>query len=219
MRKFNFAVILIFVFCVGIFSQTYETLPCPKVSLIGPTGIPSRGGSIFYSASVDKNSKNFNLKYIWTVAGANILAGQNTDTINITLDNFSERILVILKIEGLPNQCLKTISEGFYIDAPSRPVKIEELEIPISKTNNIKNPSIVDALQNDPSAQLYVIIYLKNKTTKKIATRREQQILKFLTEKNEIGMEKITILKGVANKEQAQFWIVPAGVKPPVPEN
>ena len=76
-----------------------------------------------------------------------------------------------------------------------------------------------DALQNDPSAQLYVIIYLKTKTLQKTALRREQEILKFLTEKNKITKQRITILKTFADKDQAQFWIVPAGATPPLPEN
>ena len=125
-----------------------------------------------------------------------------------------------VKVEGLPENCDNMFSESVHPGSPALPIiKIDEFEIPISKDNNVKNQSMIDALQNNPSAQLYVIIYLKNKTTQKTAIRKGQQILKFLTEKNEIARERITILKGVADKEQARFWIVPAGVTPPVPEN
>ena len=34
-----------------------------------------------------------------------------------------------------------------------------------------------------------------------------------------LAKERITILKTFADKDQAQFWIVPAGATPPLPEN
>ena len=153
------------------------------------------------------------------VSGGEILEGQGTNFIKVLLENPGRGLTANVKIEGLPENCENTFSETAYFESPPSIIKVEQFALPISKDNNIKNQSMFDALQNDPSAQLYVIIYLRSKTLQKTAIRREREIIKFLTEKNEIAKKRITILKTFADKDQAQFWIVPAGATPPLPEN
>ncbi len=219
MRKLNLAAILIFVFCAGIFSQTNEILPCPKISLIGPNGFPHQGELMFYNAEVNNYSAKSDIKYIWKVSGGKILKGQDTNVIAIKLDNPVERLLVTLEIQGLPENCSKTISESAFIETPSMPILIEELSAPFSKTNNFKNSRIYEAVAEEPSAQLYVILYLKGSTTRKTAASKEREIINFLTGKNEIVRDRIVIVKAVLDTEMVQFWLVHPGVMPPVPEN
>ena len=187
MREFNSTAILLFIFCICIFPQTNQTLPCPKISVTGPAYVPKPDEPITFFASVGENIKNFNVRYLWMVSGGEILEGQGTNFIKVLLENPGRGLTANVKIEGLPENCENTFSETAYFESPPSIIKVEQFALPISKDNNIKNQSMFDALQNDPSAQLYVIIYLKSKTLQKTAIRREREIIKFLTEKNEIS--------------------------------
>lgn len=73
--------------CIGAVAQTNETLTCPTILLNGPSGFPIPDELIKYSVSLSEDAKNFDLKYVWTVSGGEILEGQGTPFIKTTCQN------------------------------------------------------------------------------------------------------------------------------------
>ena len=134
-------------------------------------------------------------------------------------ENPEHSILVNVEIKGLPENCENTASELMNYELPQQPEKIFESSLNNDKLLKVKNDVIVDFLKTDPSAQLFVLFYFKKNSPQKSTERKMRQIENYLVNVNKIDKERITKLKAFTKKQEfVQFWLVPSGVMPPVPE-
>lgn len=208
---------LISMCCISAFAQTNETLLCPTISIYGPMSFPNPDEPITYTALVGKDAEKYDIKYVWTVSGGEILEGQGTSVIKTTWKNSKNRFVATVKIEGLPEHCDNTRSEVMHYTPAPEPIKFAEFLLPI--TDKSKNYKLIETLQDDPSTQLYVIFYFKKNSAQKSMDQKIQQVVNYLIGENKIGKERITKVKAYSDKKEfIQFWLIGSGVMPPVPE-
>lgn len=215
MSTLLYAFILVFTFFFCAFAQTSKTLPCPKINLFGPASAPSPNEVISYSVSIETKEIDSKVEYIWAVSHGKIIEGQDTQNIKIELQPSDGGLTVTVEVKGLPISCPNTSSETMIIDPIPQAEKIDEFSGSISKIQNRKSEKLIKALQDDPTAQIYVFFSTGKNISPRATKKKSQEISKLLVRENGIEVERITIVEIPSNKELTQFWIVPAGSAPP----
>lgn len=218
MRKLLFASIFIFSFSFIAFGQVS---PCPVINLIGPASVPEPNGSAIFSVFVLKDPKDplglykgeEELEYIWTVEKGKIIGGQGTPSITIEVDSqLSSRATI--EVEGLPKHCQNKATEIIWADKSPEAVFIEEFSTSAPQLDKSKLDNLIVALKDDLTTTAYIIIYADEKTSPKKLRQKEQQIRKYLLDKNHQA-NRIVIVNGGKGKDLIRLFIVPQGAQPP----
>lgn len=102
-----------------------------------------------------------------------------------------------------------------YHTPPLQAEKIDEFFGDVSESENSRIDKLIKAIQDDPSAQLFVIIGFQKKTLLKKQTKKEKEIFNLLVKENRISADQIVIKRKFSEKESVQFWLVPTGATPP----
>lgn len=180
-------------------------------------GFPKSDEPITYNVSVGENVEKYDIKYVWTVSGGEIIEGQGTSVIKTTWKNPKSSFVATVKNEGLPEHCDNIRSEVVNYDPAPEPIKFAEFSLPM--TDKGKNHKLLETLQDDPSTQLFVIFYFKKNSSQKSIGQKIQEVENYLINENKIDKERITKVKAFTEKQEfVQFWLVTSGVMPPVPE-
>lgn len=214
MRHLSFVSVLVLILSFATFAQTNETLPCPEFSLEIPGDLGISNEPIIYSATVGKEIENYNVKYNWTVINGKIIEGQGSLTIKV-LPNY--RVIdfkVTLEVAGLPKDCPNVASEATHLDYAPPALLLGEIPISTSQIEKTELFEKLITLDNDPTAQLYIIFRHKRNTSPKSVRRTEQKLFDSLI-KAGIQKDRITFVKDSVTDESIQFWLVPAGAENP----
>lgn len=113
-------VFLIIICCLAFQINTYaqaENLPCPKISVIGPSTIvdPTSREPATYTAKIE-NSENLSLEYVWETTSGKIISGQGTPSVELLVtENDDSDIAVTVEIKGLPKDCPNTFTEQHVV--------------------------------------------------------------------------------------------------------
>ncbi len=226
MKNLFAASILILAFCAVSFAQTNQNAPCPAISVTGPAGIVNPGETGTFTTNVDdKNLANY--VYSWTVSGASIVdengiswgakfegTGKNVIKVLIPSEMAGESLLVTVEVKGLPEECPNTYSESMGCWLPPRLVEIDEFSISPNQIDTIRLNNLAKELENNPSAQIYITERFERKTSRKIIEQKNQKTLDYLKSRN-IASERVVLINTNADKNQTNFFLVPAGAEPP----
>ena len=203
-------------FCA--FAQNNNVLPCPTITVTGPSSIPAPNEPFIFTVSVGKEAENYNVKYIWTVSNGEIIEGQGNFTVKVLQDNVTNGLTVRVQVEGLPKHCLSESSETLNIDPAPQAALIGEFLTITAQNEKSKLFKKITALDNDPYAQLYIIFKFKKNTSQKEVLRNERKLIDSLI-KSGIEKERITLVKSSAPDDSIQFWLVPPGASNPEIDN
>ena len=215
MRKLLQTSILVTAFCFCAVAQTNNNAPCPTISLTGPAGISAPNETLTFTASVGVEAKDYKIEYNWTIHGGEIVEGQGTTSLKVLRNVLGQNLTVTVKVSGFPDGCDNTASEtASGYELPPQPIKIDEFSQPFAKINKERINKVNEALQEDFTAQLYIIFRHKEKTSQKTASRKEREVSDSLT-KSGLAKDRITIIKDFRQTESIEFWLVPAGATPP----
>ena len=214
MRKLLFASIFVLAFCFAAFGQESS---CPKISVIGPAFPVLPGENSTFTVILDDKAKDLKVEFLWSVENGKIISGQRTPAIivgEITPDSVST---ATVEIKGLPEGCSNTASEtAIFPHCPTRPIEIEQLKTSASRLEKLKFDKLITALENEPTATAYIIIFFDEKISQKKLKQKEQQIRKYLSDTNAL-MDRVVIVKGTEGEDLIRLFIVPAGAEPPTP--
>lgn len=214
MRKLLSASIFVLAFCAASLAQDNRT--CPEIELKGPSGAILRGETLTYTVHV-KTSDSNNLTYNWTVTAGEIIGGQGTSRITIKPPTKLDwSLTTTVEIKGLSEGCPDSESETMYVDPPPEAKKIDEFGTATNGNVKMRFDSFMLELQNDPTAQGYILNYGSDREIQK----RERQIRNAIAFRK-YDAQRITLVRGGETEEtiKTQFWIVPAGATPPTPDN
>ena len=214
MKKLLTTSILVFTFCFCAFAQTTNTAPCPTISVNGPTGIPKPNEPINFSAAVDNKEKDLAVEYVWSASHGKIIEGQGTQNIKVVFQPSDGSLTVTVEARGFPADCSNTASESLTGDSAPQAEKIEEFLQAFSRIDKNRIAEIVRSLQNDPTAQLYIIFKHKEKTSPKMVNQKEREISNSLV-KAGLAADRITSITAYGQIETVEFWLVPAGATAP----
>lgn len=193
-------------------SYAQQPADCPKVTLEGPAGIVAPGDLAHYVVLVNPLPPAQQTTYLWSTSAGSIVAGQGTS--EITVKQPAASITVTVEIKGLPAGCVNNISESTPWEWLLLPAKLDEF--PGATDNEVKArvDNFFIQLNNNPTAQGYIINYGTPATIKK----RKGQIMKAINFRKYDGM-RITFVEALetATRIRTVFYLVPAGATPPKP--
>lgn len=118
MTRILFIFLIVLAGCLCITAQIPEN-NCPKIAVIGPSGVTRAGDALTFTANVGASDRNNKLEYSWTVSAGTIESGQGTSGINVrsTPEMGNTMITATVKVSGLPEDCVNTAYEEAGIEA------------------------------------------------------------------------------------------------------
>lgn len=221
MKRVIFTAILIFTFCIAIFAQVNKNF-CSVISITSPPDITL---PFIFEAKVSKEVENFKVKYIWTAKGGSILEGQNTKTVKI-IPKQCNNIKAIFTVEGLPENCLKTVFEvaaisdecfiedeisSFPTHLPTKAdeiVKFEEFRNLKAKNEKLRFDNLFRKIKEDHSLKTLIVLKFDNNSSRKKKIKKLQSITKHLDVKK---VDKIRFNFVIFNDEREEtiFYVEP----------
>jgi hypothetical protein len=188
--------------------------PCPTVNVSCPDNVAD-GTPITFTASVTGGDPAVTPTYNWTVSAGTITSGQGTST--ITVDS-----------KGLGGQSVTaTVSVGGYACNPSSSCttavtktavarKVDEYGNIRFNDEKARLDNFAIELQNDPTAQGYLICYGGRRGRAGEAQRRCDRAKDYLVTTRGIDASRIVTVDGGYKEElSVELWIVPNGATPP----
>ncbi len=204
---------MILAFYASVFSQTSETVPCPTVNITS-NFLVTLGEPITFTATIEGNVGDYVPTYVWIVKDGKILEGQGTSSIK-ALPKF-DYIVASVEIKGLSDGCTATAQDSVIICPPS-PYLIERFSSEATRIDKARFDNLITELQNNPSAQAYIIEYFAENIQQKVINEKIRKTRDYLININGIEESRFKITTVSFNEDQTLFWIIPAGAKFPEP--
>lgn len=186
---------------------------CPNVAI----ECPDRGvvNEPLTFRSTVSGALNVRQTYNWTVSNARILDGQGTDTIHVDTTGLAgQSITATLSMGGYHLDCSATCTVQFPV-----PVECKKFdEFPSIASNDLKArlDNYAIAMQNDPTATAYVIVYPGVHGRPGEVQKNTTRVVDYLVNSRGINAQRIVTLVGPARDALlVELWLCPQGAKPP----
>jgi hypothetical protein len=114
MKQITLLSIFILAFSSLSFAQVQRVV-CPAIKITAPESRIKYDEPLFFSVEINEEFKKLNLEYKWEVTSGIIEYGQGTFKIKVLPKNDVIEVTAIVKIKGLPEDCLNIVSEFAYI--------------------------------------------------------------------------------------------------------
>lgn len=208
------ATIFVLAFCFAAFGQ--DSL-CPKISVTGPAKVVMPKENVNFTAKVDGEIKNLELRYFWSVDKGKIIEGQGTTVVTIGEVPLDTILTATVEIKGLAENCLRIASETMVTPhGPKRAIEIEQLKTSDSQLDEQKFERLIIALEDDPTVTAYIIIYTDEKTSPKRLKQKVRQIKKYLSDKK-APADRVVIIDDGISVDLIRLFIVHPGAESPTP--
>ncbi|MFZ1700179.1 MAG: Ig-like domain-containing protein [Pyrinomonadaceae bacterium] len=197
----------------GLFSKPKEA-SCPTISVTGPAGIVAAGETTTFVATVDPSRPD--LAYEWTISNGSIASGQGSTVLKVRMPE-APPVTATVRVHNLPAGCISSASgkTGFVIDR-LLPDLITELAGEGSQVSKKILRVIKGKLDDEPHAQLYVILYLRSKSSEQTIRLRQKHLTDRLVRAG-IEESRISFMSSTHQTDRIAFWLVPPGANNPVP--
>ncbi|MGI8668234.1 MAG: hypothetical protein ACR2J3_00105 [Aridibacter sp.] len=210
MKQVTIISIFILLIAITAFAQTDEKSNCPTIDITPPPYAIQPGESMRFSVKFDKKLEQSNLKLLWTVDKEEIIEGQGTRELLVsTVGLNDETINAVIKIEGLPENCINSFSEvGIVAGGPQCECFIDDFgDIP---NDDIKArlDNFFIRLQGDPTATGYIESWGSKRDVSKLEKLVNQHIQDRGFDKTRIVLVKSEI----ENEIRTRFGMIPLGV-------
>ena len=187
---------------------------CPTVSVTGPSATVKPGETMTFTANVNGGSQD-SPTYNWTVDKGTIVEGQGTPTITVSTEGLNDTTLTAtVDIGGLCATCPQVSDSETGVIA-GRPVARMTDEFGPLANDEVR--ARLDAyfveLQNDPSAQGYIINY---GPARQVAAR-EKLIRNHIAFRKFDASRIVIVNGGTADEINTKLWVVPQGADAPNP--
>ena len=210
---------VILVFAVFVFCALAKTAAaqCPRFETSG-TYTVTEGDVTTFSVLLIGGTQSAP-KFNWVVSAGKITAGQGSSVIRVdTAGTGGQTITATVEVNGLSASCSTTASVSSDVDARPQAKKIDEYGAENEESEMARLDNFTIELQNDPSAQGYIIAYGGKKSkpadTKVIIDRMRN----YLVKTRGIDPPRIVTQNGGAKEDPTyQLWLVPPGASIPDP--
>lgn len=190
---------------------------CPAITVSCPFDPVGPGNLGIVSASVSGGDASFEPTYHWEISAGEIVSGQDTSTITVK-PSFEGSTTLTVTVGGgnYPSECNKSASCTFspYCRIVSR--KFDTFgDLNTSKLDARLEDFAIE-LDNNPSAQGYVIVYGKVGGDPTKITSRIRRIEEYLIGNRGIdGGRIVSVDGGSLDQFTVELWIVPSVANPP----
>jgi hypothetical protein len=189
--------------------------PCPSVSISCPDRVMMEQ-TVTFVANVSGGDPNVTPTFKWTVPGHVITSGQGTSAITVEASASGGEVVATVELGGYDRSCIDTASCTTSVTLSIDRGKIDEYgNIPMDDEKaRLDNYAI--ELQNDPTAQGYLICYGGRVGYEGEAQRRCDRAKDYLVNTRGISAERIVTLDGGYKEDlTVELWLIPAGAAPP----
>jgi opacity protein-like surface antigen len=191
---------------------------CPTVAVSCPDSVRA-GQELTFTAGVSGGDANVDPTFNWTVSAGTISSGQGTSTIVVdTADAGGMTITATVDVGGFPRECSTSNSCTTSVSAEEVPAtKVGEYVTRDLKANADLLDQFVLALQNDPTAQGYVIAYGGRTSRPDDAQKAADNATDYTMNTRKMdGARTLSGVGGYREEPTVELWIAPEGGTPPM---
>jgi hypothetical protein len=190
---------------------------CPTVSVSCPdTG--TIGQPVTFTANVSGGDPNVTPTFNWTVSAGTISSGQGTSSITVDTTGVAggTTITATVDVGGYDRSCSTSSSCTTSFARILTPRKIDEYGNIRFNDEKARLDNYAIELQNDPTAQGYLICYGGRRGRTGEAQRRCDRAKDYLTATRGIDASRIVTVDGGYREDlTVELWIVPSGATAP----
>jgi hypothetical protein len=199
--------------CVEIPRQ----IECPTVTVSCPDQ-GTIGTPVTFTANVSGGDSSVTPTFNWTVSAGTISSGQGTSSITVDTTGVAgnSTITATVEVGGYDRTC--STSNSCTVSFPEGPKARKVDEYGNIKFNDEKArlDNYAIELQNDPTAQGYLVCYGGRTGRTGEAQRRCDRAKNYLVSTRGIDASRIVTVDGGYREELAvELWVVPSGATPP----
>jgi hypothetical protein len=191
--------------------------PCPTVSVSCPdTG--TIGQPVTFTANVSAGDPNVTPTFNWTVSAGTISSGQGTSSITVDTTGVGggTTITATVDVGGYDRSCSTSSSCTVSFARTIEARKIDEYGNIRFNDEKARLDNYAIELQNDPTAQGYLICYGGRKGRTGEGQRRCDRAKDYLVNTRGISGDRIVTVDGGYKEDlTVELWVVPSGAKAP----
>ena len=198
--------------------------PCPyPVNISAPASV-REGDVITFSSDVNYAGQS-GLNYTWTISppSARILSGASSPTITVDTTGIgNQRVTAILVVDdGSGEQMCRQRAQAVtgvtpVVVTPPSPKSFAEFPSISFNEDKANLDNFAVALQSEPGAQGYVIVYNGRRSRAGRATQLGERSRQYLVNTRNIDPSRIVIVNGGTRETDSfELWLVPQGATPP----
>ena len=209
------AVVALTVKAQVICAQAKRADGCPTVTVSCPDS--AEAATLTFTASVSGADPTVKLTFNWTVSAGTITGGQGTSSIIVDTAGFEgQSFTATVEVGGPPRLCSNTASCSTNICHLPLTRKFDEYgDIPFAD-EKARLDNFAIELQNDPTAQGYLICYGGRRAYEGEAQRRGKTAKDYLVKERGIEKARLVVIDGGYREERAvELFVVPSGASPP----
>src|ERR1041385_1207098 len=191
---------------------------CPAIEISCPTYVAIDQPLTFtsrYSGGVPANIKPV---YNWTVSAGTIIEGQGTDTIKVDTKGLAgQSVRASLSMGGYNLECAADCAVTIPLPKPIGE-KFDEFPDIARNDEKARLQNFGIALQNDPRAPGYVIVYPGPNSKRAEVQDHFGRVIDYLVNSRQIDKSRIRTIEGPRKDQiRKQLWVAPQGAAPPNP--
>ncbi len=202
---------------VTVSAQPQQAQQCPTVTVSCPDTV-NDGAPLTFTANVSGGDPNVTPTFNWTVSAGTISSGQGTSSITVdTQGTGGQTVTATVDIGGFPRECSTSSSCTTAVAKPAAPpVKFGEYVTPDLSANKAQLDKFVIALQQDPTAQGYIISYGGRTSSPEAAQKAADSATDYTMNVRKMdGARTLSGTGGYRERPTIELWIAPAGAEPP----
>jgi opacity protein-like surface antigen len=195
---------------------------CPTVDVACPDSVTA-GGKVTISAKVSGGDTQVTPTYNWTVSAGYIESGQGTSTIVVNTDEVAgdSSVTATVELGGFARECVYSSTVDSCTTSVMKKIEARKLDEygtlkPAEENSRLDNFGI--ELQNDPTAQGYIIAYGGRANKPGDAKKAAGKARDYLVSKRGLDAQRVVVVDGGRREQPSlELWIVPSGAEPPQP--
>jgi hypothetical protein len=198
--------------------ETFAAQQCPTVTVSCPdTG--KDGEPLTFTANVSGGDPNVTPTFNWTVSAGTISSGQGTSSITVDTTGIGgQTVTATVDVGGFPRNCSTSNSCTSSVEKKSAPaVKFGEYVTRDLSANKAQLDKFVLALQQDPTAQGYIIAYGGRTSHPEDAQKAADNATDYTMNTRKMdGARTLSGVGGYREQPTVELWIAPPGAAPPL---
>jgi hypothetical protein len=191
--------------------------PCPTVRVSCPDAVKENEPPTF-TADVSGGDPNVTPTFNWTVSAGTISSGQGTSSITVdTTGTGGQTVTATVDVGGFDRSCSTSSSCTTSVTKNAAPaVKFGEYVTTNLAANKAQLDKFVLALQQDPTAQGYLIAYGGRTSRPEDAQKAADNATDYTMNVRKMdGARTLSGVGGYREQPTIELWIAPAGGTPP----
>ena len=192
---------------------------CPYIRVSGMAYVPPPVGVITFRVNLNVNSDRVKPRYVWHVSTGEIVAGQGTDSITVSVpENAKGEMVARVNVEGFSLECPAQATTASARTAFGvRHVLLQEFGNINYEDELARLDYLAITLQEDPRLQVHIVFYGGRSSVPGEALRRALRARDYLVNSRGVAPERIfTLDGGYRNELSGEFWLSIGPDPPPL---